>query len=258
MASATTSVTQSVTQGYGTDSTLQNGMIVKLKDNDATKVEPVTTDTMDKMQGVVVAANDAALALSDSNNKGQVFVASFGRYSTLVTNQNGPIKTGDYVTVSSIDGIGMKAGSSEPVVLGKAAGNFDGTSNVVGSTTLTDSTGKHLEVSIGRIPVDVLISRNPLQKNIADNLPGFLRKVSESIANKPVSSVRVYISLTVLVVTAFIAGGMLYAGVRGGLISIGRNPLAKKTINRSIIQVIITSVIVFIIGLFGVYLLLRL
>lgn len=258
LAASKASVTQSVTQGYGSDTPLQNGMIVKLEDKDANKVEAVTTSTIDKIQGVVVAANDAAVTLSDDANKGQVFVATFGRYDTLVSNQNGPIAVGDYITVSSIAGIGMKAGSSEPVVLGKAAGGFDGTSNVVGTSTLTDTLGKHQGVSIGLIPVDVVVARNPLQRDTADNLPGFLRKVSESIANKPVSTARVYISLAVLLVSAFVAGGMLYAGIRGGLISIGRNPLAKKTIGRSIAQVIISSIIVFIIGVCGVYLLLKL
>src|SRR5882757_10049304 len=106
--SSSSDSTNQVTQGYGTTQALQNGMIVKLLDNDTTKVEPVTTDTIAKMQGVVVAANDAAFALGNNGNNGQVFVATTGKYEVLVSNQNGPIKSGDYITISALAGIGMK------------------------------------------------------------------------------------------------------------------------------------------------------
>jgi hypothetical protein len=258
LASADNSATQSVTQGYGSDTALQNGLIVKLKDSDATKVEPDTVAAMTKMQGVVVAASDASVTLSNNDNKKQVYVATFGRYSTLVSNQNGPIKTGDYVTISSLAGVGMKADSSQAIILGKAAGNFDGTSNVEGTATLKDTAGKQVAVSLGRIPVDIGVAHNPLQQTIDNNLPGFLRRASQIIANKPVSSTRVYLSLAVLLISAIIAGSMLYAGIRNGLIAIGRNPLAKLSITRNIVQVIVTSLIIFIIGLFGVYLILKL
>jgi hypothetical protein len=51
---------------------------------------------------------------------------------------------------------------------------------------------------------------------------------------------------------------ILYSGVRNTLISIGRNPLSKKTIYKGLIQIILMGLIIFITGLFGVYLLLKL
>lgn len=252
------STTQAVTQGYGTDTPLQNGMIVKLQDKVATKVEPLTQATAPKMDGVVVAANDAAVTLSNNGNAGQVFVAKFGHFDVLVSNQNGPIKTGDYITISALAGVGMKVDTVQPTVLGRATANFDGTGNVAGTATIKDSTGKDVKLSLGRIPVDISVSFNPLQQSADKNLPGFLKNISSSIAQKPVSTARVYLGLVVLVVSAFVAGGMLYSGVRGGLIAIGRNPLAKKQIIGGIIRVILSGLIVFIMGLFGVYLLLKL
>ncbi len=252
------STTQAVTQGYGTDSPLQQGMIVKLKDNDPTKVQPLTTNTIAQMQGVVVAANDATVTLSNDGNTGQVFVASFGHYDVLISNQNGPIKTGDYITISSLAGVGMKVGTSQAVVLGKAAAGFDGTSNVASTASIKQANGGQVSVSIGRIPVDIVVSHNPLQQVVGDGLPGFLRKAGQQIANKPVSSARIYAGLIVLLVTTAIAGGMLYSGVRGGLVAIGRNPLARQSIFSGVAQVVLSGVIVFIVGLFAVYLLLRL
>ena len=55
-----------------------------------------------------------------------------------------------------------------------------------------------------------------------------------------------------------IAGSLLYSGIRSSVISIGRNPLSKESITKSLLQIILTSIIIFLIGLFGVYLLLRL
>jgi hypothetical protein len=250
--------TNQVTQGYGTNQNLQKGMIVKLVDKDATKVEPVTSDTIAKMLGVVVAANDAAFALGSTSNSGQVFVANTGRYDTLVSNQNGPIKSGDYITISAIAGVGMKVDTTESAVLGRATAGFNGSSNVSGSATLKDSTGAQVKVSIGRIPVELNVGHNPLQQSGEKNLPGFLKAASEFVANKPVNATRVYLGLIVLAVTSLLAGGMLYSGIRGGLIAIGRNPMAKKSIVAGIIRVVISGMIVFIIGLFGVYLLLKL
>jgi len=249
---------QSVTQGYGADASLQKGMIVKLKDSDASHVEALTTDTITQMLGVVVAANDATVTLSNDANSGQVFVASFGHYDVLVSNQNGPIKSGDYITISALAGIGMKVDTTQPVVLGRAAADFSGSGAVDGTAKLKTSSGGSVSVSIGRIPVDISISHNPLQQSVDKGLPSFLKKASEQIAGKQVGTVRVYMSLVVLAAACLLAGGMLYSGIRGGLISIGRNPLAKKQVIGGIFRVVLSGVIVFIIGLFGVYLILKL
>jgi hypothetical protein len=61
-----------------------------------------------------------------------------------------------------------------------------------------------------------------------------------------------------MVLTAIIAGSILYAGVRTSMIAIGRNPLAKGSVTRNLIQVVVTSVIILIIGIVAVYLILKL
>ena len=114
---------QTVTRGYSSDNILQKGMIVKLKDDDPQKVEPVNIDKADKIHGVVIDPNDSAVLLSYDNQK--VFVASSGPYTVLVSDQNGPIKLGDYIAVSSVSGIGMAAGDNDKVVIGKAIEAFN-------------------------------------------------------------------------------------------------------------------------------------
>jgi len=250
--------TQSVTQGYAADPSVQKGMIVMLDDKNSSKVDALTSDKVEQMLGVAVAANDATVTLSDESNTGQVFVASFGRYDVLVSNQNGPIKAGDYITISALAGVGMKVDTTQPVVLGRAAAAFTGSGNVDGSAKLKASDGSTVPVSIGRIPVDISISHNPLQQSVAKGVPGFLQKAAEQVAGKQVAASRIYLGMVVLMAATIVTIGVLYSGIRGGLISIGRNPLAKKSIFGGIARVVLSGLIIFIIGIFGVYLILRL
>ncbi len=246
---------QAVTQGYGSDQTLQRGMVVQLKTSDTTKVEAVTQSTQEKIHGVVVDSNDAPVTLSSDGKK--VFVATAGHYEVLVSTQNGPIKSGDFVTVSAIDGIGMKAKDNDPYVIGRALADFDGKTGAISTTTIKDSSGATMSVNIGRVDTDITVARNPNLKGTEANLPEVLQKISEAIAGKPVNPVRVYVGIFVFIVSALVAGTLMLGGIRSGIISIGRNPLGKKSIIRSMFQVILTGITIFIAGVFGVYLLLK-
>ena len=94
---------QTFSTGYGSDTPLQRGMIVEIKKSDTTKVEPVSLSTIDQIDGVIVDATDASVTLGTTNQ--QNYVATTGQYDVLVSNQNGPIAAGDYITVSALDGI---------------------------------------------------------------------------------------------------------------------------------------------------------
>lgn len=249
---------QAVTQAYNTDTnSLQRGMIVRLDDKDSTKVVALTTHDLAKMEGVVVAANDTPVTLSANSSVRQVYVAASGHYDVLVSTQDGAIKSGDYITISSLAGVGMKASSMQALVLGKALAGFDGTAGGSGSSSLTNAQGQKTTVSLGLVPVDINITHNQAYSG-GSYAPGFLQKAGETIAGKPVDALRIYVSLAVLLVAAVIAGSLLYGGVRSSIISIGRNPLARASVMRNLFQVILTSLIIFILGLFGVYLLLKL
>jgi hypothetical protein len=152
----------------------------------------------------------------------------------------------------------MKADDNQTEVVGEAAGPFNGTSNVIGQVQLKDSLGHTTKAALGSIPIDVAISHNPLYQKTADYVPGFLAKVAVSVANHSVSAARIYMAMAVLFVISIITGNMLYSGVRSGMIAVGRNPLSKKSIIRSLIQTVIAGLIIFLAGVFAVYLLLKL
>lgn len=248
---------QAVTQGYGSDAVLQRGMIVGLKKDDLRKVEPINSDQYERLHGVVIGANESAVLLGRDDEK--VYVANGGRFTVMVSDQNGDINPGDYVSVSAVSGIGMKAGDHDPVVVGKALETFKSSDNnqIIGTAKVKNTSGAEQQIRIGYVLVDVAIGKNPLLKS-DNNLPDSLRRASEIIAGKPVSPIRVYLSLVILAASAMIAGSLIYSAVRSSLIAIGRNPLSRKSIIRGLFQVVIIGLMVFISGIFGVYLLLRL
>lgn len=251
---------QAVAQGYSSDTTLQIGMIVRLDANDSSKIDPVTQSMASKTQGVVVAPNDVTVSLSGNSNVQQYYVASTGEYHVLVSDQNGMIHRGDYIVVSSLAGVGMEDDSMQKTVIGKATEEFAGTGDsVLSTTTLKDSLGRVHQIHLGYVTAAINVAVNPQQQQVSTaGIPGFLQRTGTSIANKPVSYARAYISLGVLVISAIIAGSILYAGVKTGMVAVGRNPLARKSIMRNLLQVIFTSLIVFVVGIFAVYLLLKL
>ncbi len=242
---------QPFTQGYASDVPLQRGMIVKLNDDDTTKVSPVAQGEAEGAYGVVVDRNDAPATLSTEAQ--QVFVAANGKFDILVSNQNGSISAGDYIVISSVSGIGMKVDEVQPIVVARALDPFEGGGDAIGSISVGDQS-----FQVGRILADISVSGNPLQKPPAQNLPEFLRNAAESIAQKKVSTPKLWLSMALLVMSTIVSGSLLYGGVRSAITSIGRNPLSKKSIIRGMIQVIIVGLIIFIVGVFGVYLLLKL
>lgn len=245
---------QTVNQGYKSDEPLQKGMLVATAADDASKVEKLTKDNIDRLKGVVVDKNDSPVTLADSGNN--VFVATSGSYQVLVSTENGEIKKNDYIGISSLAGIGMKASDSLPVIIGRASIDFNGREDSIGSYEDPNTKQK---INFGRIPVAVAIERNPLLKDEKGNsIPKLLQRVSVTVAGKQVNTARIWLATAVFLGTAFIVGVMLYSGARSSLISVGRNPLSKSVIVRGLLQIVVLSVIVFITGMFGVYLLLKL
>lgn len=246
-------------QGYGAANPLDYGTIVQLTGKDSNQVKIATQAELPNMFGVAVDRNQLPLAVTNDGVKNETFVAVSGTYNVLVSTQGGAIGAGDYVTLSSVNGVAMKAGTEEKTVFGRAQAPFDGKGITLSSTSLKDASGKaHKTVKLGLIPVTIDIRSNPNQKTTKVKVPSFLERVGLAIAEKPVSPIRIYLSIAIAVICVVAAIAIVYAGVRNGVISIGRNPMSKKSIFRALIEVILTSLLILIIGMFAVYLLLKL
>lgn len=245
-------------QRYAAETALENGTIVQLAEGGEQVVARASAKSPDKMFGVVVDPNQFSLRITDTEKPNEVHVSSSGTYNVLVSTQGGAISSGDYVTLSAVSGIGMKASFDEPTVFGRAVGAFDGRGVTMGTTTIKDTKGAERKVTLGSVPVTINIQKNPNEKSTKSNLPEQLQRVGQEIAEKEVSPVRIYLSMFITAVSLIAAIAVVYSGVRSSVISIGRNPMTKKSIFRAMFEIILTSFLILIIGLFAVYLLLRL
>lgn len=236
-----------IVQSFQASGSIPPAWVVGLKPGTTNTVELAPANQSEKVYGVAIDPSEAPVTLQRQSNQ-QVFVATNGTYPVLVSTQNGNINPGDYLSISSTDGIAAKATDTQTFVLGRASQKFDGSSNVLSSGG---------GFSIGKISAIIQPQANPtIKDDIA--IPSPIRKVGNSIAGKEVSPLRIYGGLAVFVVAALIAISTLIAGIRSSMISIGRNPLSKNSILRALAQVLAVSLLVLILGIIGVYLLLRL
>jgi hypothetical protein len=234
-----------IVQGYQSKETLEPGRLVALDKSSNRTVKVLDPNDDQHLFGVVVDPSDAPFTLNGDNVK--TFVATSGNFQVLVSNIGGTIKPGDFITSSNLPGIGQKATSTQSRVLGQAESNFDGKTNVI---TTNNGAG------IGRVFVQINIQNNPLATTSV-LVPSVLKKVSDAVAGKSVPAIRVYASLGVFIFSAIVAILVLWSGVRGSLIALGRNPLSRKVIYSGMYKVILAGTAIFIIGLAGVYLLLK-
>lgn len=245
-------------QAYEGETPIQVGTIVELTGSESNKVKIATKARLENMFGVAVDRNQM-LITTTNGLRNETYVAASGTYRTLVSTEGGAIAAGDYITLSSLDGVAMKASAKETTVFGRANEAFDGKGVTLSKTEIKDVDGNVIQtVPLGAISVTIDVKHNPYDITTKANLPEFLERVGEAIAEKEVSPLRIYLSLGIMIVSIIVAIVMLYAGIRNSVVSIGRNPMSKRSIFRALVQVILTSLLILIIGLFAVYLLLKL
>lgn len=172
------------------------------------------------LYGVVVAS--PLLVLEDSKSGGVPIVTS-GEAYVNVTALSGPIHVGDYVTSSSIPGVGGLASSTDAYIVGTALEPFSGASTTSAFQAIPGSTPE------GSILVLLSIGPRPAAPNLSASqtpLP-----VSSRTASSMVLQVIRY------VLAALITVGSIYAAFRNfgsnitsSIVSVGRNPLAKTSI----------------------------
>lgn len=256
-AETTTQSPGSAIQSYEADSILQRGLLVRLAANNSKKVIPVNEKDMIDTFGVVVSPNEVALAVGNGVTANQTYISTSGTYNVIVSDQTGQINKNDFVTISALNGIGMKANKDQSTIVGKALTNFDGKTNVTGQVTLKDNNGAaYKTVNLGLIPVAIAVAHNPLIENTKADLPEWL--IRTGLVEKDVQPIRIYLSIGILALAIVVAITVLYAGIRHSVVSIGRNPLSKGSIAKSLLSIFLSAFIILVIGSFTVYLLLKL
>lgn len=224
----------SIAQGFETeDSNVVTGALVSLKGGKANSVELSTSENVDRLLGV--AGSDSLIELSSGS--GSVQVVTNGETPTLVSDINGPIKTGDKITTSPIAGVGMKALTST-LIIGTAQGNLSDAQTE--ARTITNKKGKQQSVHIGAVSVQVDKVFYEAPQDTNSFLPPILQDFAASIAGRQVSPIRVMIAALLVLFLFVTVTVLLYSAVRSSIISIGRNPLSERAVHKSLLQVGLT------------------
>lgn len=198
----------------------------------------------------VVVTNPTILLRTSTES---VPLVSSGEVYVQVTTANGPISAGDYITSSSIPGKGQKAGPSTSVVLGIALDSFPALSNAtpsVVSTTTVDGGSIRVLLAIGPKLLDSggdgeLIAANAAGENEqTSSLDMF--GVSTSLA----TLIKYLLATIVVVGSVYVAFRNFGSNMRDSIISVGRNPLAKASIQSMVMLNTVLIVLVSVAGLF--------
>lgn len=246
-----------ISHSYDTSENIPIGSIVSLDSSKANYVDPSNNGNSGSLLGVVVQSNESLLAEDPTSNSNSVQVATTGLADTLVSTLNGPISVGDQISVSPFDGVGMKAISGAPVI-GLAQTSFSSSTQGASPRYVTDTSGKSHKIWVGFIKLNIAIGQGATSSSMNLNQQiSSLVTFSKTLTGHAVSTVHVIVSLVVAGVAIVAIISLIYASIYGGIISIGRNPLAKFSILKSMVYVLVMIVFIVIVAGTIIYLLLR-
>jgi hypothetical protein len=216
-----------------------NGEVVEgdIVCSDQASVKRCQGTYMSNIVGVVT--NSPSILIDNQNLTDAAPILTNGEGKARVSVANGTIKSGDFITTSETAGVGMKAAKSG-YVLGTAMedANEDGI----------------ILVKIGIRPA--LVRPALVTSNQRGNLLEAAKDALLAPYLSPLSSLR-YVLAAIAAATAFILGFMYFGRVaRSGVEAIGRNPLAGKMIQFSVILNLLLTLVIMGSGLLIAYLIL--
>ncbi len=217
-----------ISHSYYSENNIQNGSLVSLNSLHSNYVEPANSGNGQQLLGVAVASNDSLLAVDPT--QGEIQVATSGTANTLVSSINGSITVGEQVSVSPLDGLGMKASPGE-YVIGLAQTQFNGSTLGVITEKIQDKSGKSTQIQVGYVRLGIAIGAGATSGT--ENKLSGLQTITENLTGHVVSTARIVVSLIIAVVTFVALVTLIYASIYSGILSIGRNPLAKSAVFRS-------------------------
>lgn len=209
------------------------GALVSFTANGSGTVELATTATAQRLVGIV--SKNPTVALGNGTAQTQIVLS--GTTLALVSDINGPVKSGDKIAPSPIAGVGMKATTD-----GQIVGTAQSPVTVSKTTTITDKDHKQHQVKIGYVTLQVGTAY--YQAPGSDFLPPFIQNIANSLAGRQVSLIRVLLAALVVLLGFISVVILVSSGVRTAMQSIGRNPLAAPDIRRGLYQVMLIAIVV--------------
>jgi len=227
---------------FPTIGTFSPGVIVSLDPNNPKDIELSSFTNSEYLLGVVTEKGSNTVTYAKNNS--QVTVSLTGEVTVYVNDANGPIKAGDFIGASWLEGVGMKAVEQDRQKLaGVALEDFDESGSIdYGSIETPDG---DRDVKIDTIQIRLFdkegVSNAPLASS---GVESFL----DNIAGRSVSSLRLLIVSIVFVFSVVVAGFFVASSVKGSFTSIGRNPLASDSIYKSLTHVTFVAIVTILVG----------
>jgi hypothetical protein len=189
------------------------------------------------MYGVYVEV--PSMVVEDTKLTGGKPVINSGKAYVRVRSTNGNIKQGDFVTASEIPGVAKLANKSG-TVLGTALEAFQ-------------QPDKTVE---GKILVAIGIRTAIISSTVRGNLTDTLKQGLLAPTLTPLASLR-YLLAILVALSAFILGFVYFGRVaKGGVDALGRNPLAQRAIQFTVILNLILTTFIMAGGLILAYIIL--
>lgn len=175
----------------------------------------------------VITFDPAVSFKLDISQEDHQSVISSGKAYVLVSTLKGPIKKGDFITSSITAGVGMKAVKSG-YVLGSALQDFNESD----------------PNKVGKILISVSIRPAVLSSGAGANLIELIREGVDAAFLTPLAALRYVIAS--IIIAASVILGFLYFGkiAKSGVEAVGRNPLAGRRIQTSVVLNVILTIVI--------------
>jgi hypothetical protein len=173
-----------------------------------------------------------AIFLKNTNDPQAKPVTTSGKSNVLVSSINGNIKKNDFITTSTIPGVGQKA-TRNGMILGTALQDYS-------------SSDKN---KVGKILVAVNPHFNASFEDSKTNVLEVLRNASDPSTLTQLTSLR-YILAAGIVLISFVIGFIYFGRITSkGVEALGRNPLASRMIQTSLVINLFLMVVIVAVGL---------
>lgn len=242
----------SLSQSYKSTTDITNGSLVALDTKQAGYVIPANNQNSQQLLGVVVSSDGSALSINTYLSN--VHVALSGKVNALVSTLNGSISVGTPISASPINGVGMKALPGAQLA-GVSQANFGTKSSGALLETVKDKNGVSHVIAVGYVPIVINVGFSSSQNSgiYSNILQGFV----SNIVGHQVSALAAAASTIIAVLATLAVIVLLYGAIRGSIVSVGRNPLAKPAIFESLAQVVAIATLVVAMAIVIIYLLLH-
>jgi len=184
-----------------------------------------------------VVTRNPSIGLENTADKNKTYILTSGQAIVRVSTANGAIKKNDKITSSTTAGVGQKA-TQNGFILGYALENY----------------------SNNRAPGTIRMIINPQFSStdaaVRNNLLSSLRSAGSAAVLSPLEALR-YVAAAAVAIISFVLGFTYFGRVAAkGVEAVGRNPLAGRLIEFSVVLNILLTGAIIVVGLVIAYLIL--